>query len=181
MIIRNGDASTSVTVSPHLVKDNMFTIQFTIYVLCSTLGVFAMYVVCIITSVLFVRELRNRELALPRSLNPTYMDEETNVNPIIYETVDVNLICNSTNEYEEETVTDMEMCGPRAENFPKNNVAETGVKDNGTVDNTTKDNVGQDLANIGLSNHNSPSHVVLPQWSNTESPRVYDDFVYPSF
>ena len=117
MITRNGNVSTSVTVSLQPVKDNMFTIQFTIYVLCSTLGVFGMYVVCIITSVLFVRELRNRELALPRSLNPTYTDEETNVNPIIYETVDVNLISTSTNEYKEETVTDMEMCGPRAETF----------------------------------------------------------------
>lgn len=180
IITRNSDASTSVTVSPQPVKGNMFTIQLTIYVLCITLGVFGMYVVCIITSVLFVRQLRHRELALPQSLKLTYMNEKTSVNPI-YETVDVNLICPSANQYKEETVTAMEMCGPRAENFPNDKVAETGLKDNGIVENTTKDHIGQDLANIGLASHNSPADVVLPHCSNTESPGIYDDFVYPSF
>ena len=33
----NDDASTSVTVSSQPVKDNMFTIKFTVYVLCSCL------------------------------------------------------------------------------------------------------------------------------------------------
>lgn len=93
---------TTVKMYQLPMKDSyMSTPHFAIYTVCSILGVCVMYGVCIIASVLFVRQLKEKQL-LPRSLNLTLTNELTNVGPV-YEAVefDATLISINTNEYKE--------------------------------------------------------------------------------
>ena len=59
---------------PNAVR-NMSTLILTVYVQCSTLGVFGMYVVCISLTLVFLRQLQKQRQTLSRSENPYYSVE----------------------------------------------------------------------------------------------------------
>ena len=111
-----------------------------------------MCAVCIITSVLFVKQLK--ELLVPISPNLTRRNELANVDPI-YERAEATSISFNTSEYKDKTVKVMDDCSAGVVS-PEKKAVETELETNGRIEQTTENISDQDLANCELQYHNSP-------------------------
>ena len=174
-VITGLDDHTTTNTSPGTVTNNMSMLLFAIYVLCSALGLLGMFMVCLIASVMFMKQLQKQGQTL--SVSQNLYSEAVNSGPL-YETV-----TNGANPAEQIDILNSADLAQNGISSSETEIATAELERTETLENTTQDsnNNNHDLTN---SDHHYQSLQESQRHSNGTTqfePTTSRLYVYPTF